>query len=79
MAGAYCKFCDNRCFVYRVMPADARWMPGQGVHLATCVEGAAYDLEHSGYDHTTAINPMVEGGNEERLPYGSRSVSAVER
>lgn len=56
MAGAYCKFCDHRCFVSRTMPADAKWMPGETVHLATCSRGRAYDRERTGYDHTTAIN-----------------------
>jgi len=59
MAGSYCKYCGRRCFVYRVMPADARWKPGEGVHLATCAEGAAHDREQTGYDHTTATNPMA--------------------
>jgi hypothetical protein len=59
MAGAYCKFCGNRCFVYRIMPADATWKPGEGVHLATCPDGAKHDREGTGYDHTTAVNPMA--------------------
>ncbi len=59
MAGAYCKLCDRRCFVYRILPADARWQPGNGVHLATCPEGAAYDRQRIGYDHTTAHHPMT--------------------
>ncbi len=60
MPGAYCKFCDRRCFFYRVMPADAKWSPGRGVHLATCARGQAYDREHTGYDQTTAINPLAD-------------------
>ena len=60
MAGAYCKFCDQRCFVDRKMPTDARWMPGRYVHLATCEKGAAHDREQTGYDFTTAINPHDE-------------------
>lgn len=60
MAGAYCKFCDRRCFVSRTMPADARWLPGAAVHLATCRLGMEHDREHTGYDQTTAINPAVE-------------------
>ncbi len=59
MAGAYCKFCDRRCFLLRVMPSDARWNPGEPVHLATCAAGAALDREKTGYDHTTAINPLA--------------------
>ncbi len=60
MAGAYCKFCDHRCFVDRVMPADSRWMAGKSVHLATCEKGAEYDRQECGYDFTTAINPYAE-------------------
>lgn len=59
MAGAYCKFCDRRCFVDRVLPADARLRPGESVHLATCPAGAAHDRKQTGYDHTTAANPMT--------------------
>lgn len=60
MAGAYCKFCDHRCFVDRVMPPDATWMPGQSVHLATCARGKAFDKERTGYDSTDAINPVTQ-------------------
>lgn len=59
MAGAYCRYCDHRCFVDRIMPADARWMPGQHVHLATCGAGAAHDRAATGYDYATAINPLA--------------------
>lgn len=55
--GPYCRFCDFRCFVHRIMPADATWRPGQSVILATCQAGMKYDREHTGHDHTTAINP----------------------
>ena len=59
VAGAYCRFCNQRCFVLRMMPQDARWNPTQSVHLATCPKGMAYDREKTGYDQTTAINPMA--------------------
>lgn len=52
MAGAYCRYCNNRCFVYRVLP-DRSWSG----HMATCAEGMAFDRAQTGYDHTTAINP----------------------
>jgi hypothetical protein len=55
MAGAYCKFCNQRCFVYRVLP-DRSWAG----HLATCLEGMAHDRSVTGYDHTTAVNPLME-------------------
>ena len=64
MAGAYCKFCDHRCFVDRLMPGDARWRPGQAVHLATCKKGAEYDRQQTGYDFTTATNPLCRGGGD---------------
>lgn len=59
--GPYCNFCDRRCFVPRVMPDDATWMPGQPVILATCPKGAEHSRAKTGYDHTTAINP-AQGG-----------------
>lgn len=51
MAGAYCAFCDSRCFVLRELP------DGRRLHLATCERGAAYDHEKTGYDFRTARNP----------------------
>jgi hypothetical protein len=59
MPGSYCRFCGHRCFVDRVLPADASWKPGEWVHLATCTLGAKHDLAATGYDHRTAINPVV--------------------
>lgn len=53
MAGAYCKFCDNRCFVFRIVPGS------NVTHLATCTEGMAFDREKLGVDHTTAGNPLA--------------------
>lgn len=55
MAGAYCKFCGNRCFVYRGLP-DGSWSG----HMATCAAGAAFDREKTGYDYTTAVNPHAD-------------------
>jgi hypothetical protein len=57
--GAYCRFCDRRCFVLRTLPADATSYAGQTICLATCERGAAHDRETSGYDHTTAANPAA--------------------
>lgn len=54
MAGAYCKFCDNRCFVYRIVPGS------HVTHLATCAEGKAFDREQLGVDADTAINPAAQ-------------------
>jgi hypothetical protein len=54
MAGAYCRYCDHRCFVYRVLP-DGSWSG----HMATCAEGMAHDRKVTGHDHTTAINPLA--------------------
>lgn len=53
MAGAYCIYCDNRCFVYRIVP-DGSWAG----HMATCARGMENDRAKLGFDHTTAINPM---------------------
>lgn len=63
MSGAYCRYCDHRCFVGRVMPRDAVWMPGQFVHLATCAGGMRHDRETTGYDYRTAEQPpRLEAG-----------------
>ncbi|WP_433673877.1 hypothetical protein [Microbacterium gorillae] len=51
MAGAYCQFCNHRCFVLRRLPN------GQELHVATCLRGAAYDRERTGYDFQTSTNP----------------------
>jgi hypothetical protein len=55
MAGAYCKFCGHRCFVYRVIPDGPQ--EGWAGHLATCAQGMAHDRAQTGHDHTTAANP----------------------
>jgi hypothetical protein len=53
MAGAYCKFCGQRCFVYRIVPGSTV------THLATCSRGMAFDREHLGVDADTAVNPYA--------------------
>jgi hypothetical protein len=54
MAGSYCRYCGQRCFVYRVLPGGS-WSG----HMATCAAGMAHDRAVTGHDHTTAINPMA--------------------
>ena len=58
MAGAYCKLCGRRCFVYRIVPDG----PGKGWHghMATCREGMELDLKELGHTHLTAVNPVTE-------------------
>lgn len=58
VAGAYCRYCGRRCFVYRVIP-DGPQM-GWGGHLATCQEGMMHDLGVTGHTHITAVNPVLE-------------------
>lgn len=55
--GPYCSYCDRRCFVPRLMPHDAKRYAGGSVIMATCPEGAAHDLEATGYTYITAVNP----------------------
>lgn len=54
MAGAYCRYCDHRCFVDRIIPDT-----GREIHLATCPGGKAHDRRVSGYDADTAVNPSI--------------------
>jgi len=56
MAGAYCRFCGHRCFVYReVFVGGERLWSG---HLATCPQGREHDRRVLGVDHTQAHNPQ---------------------
>lgn len=51
--GPYCKFCDMRCFVLRVLD------DGRSMLLATCSMGMEHDRKAVGQDHTTAFNPAA--------------------
>jgi hypothetical protein len=57
MSGAYCRYCDTRCFVYRIVPDGPH--KGWAGHMATCRRGRAHDRAELGHDHTTATNPMA--------------------
>lgn len=48
MAGAYCQYCDQRCFVLRKLP------DGSQLHMATCPKGMEHDRAVTGHDHITA-------------------------
>ncbi len=54
MPGAYCRYCDHRCFVDRVL-LDT----GRRLHMATCPAGKAHDRTVSGFDADTAIKPAA--------------------
>lgn len=58
MAGAYCKFCQARRFVDRVIPSGP--MKGWTGHLATCQGGMAHDLKVTGHTHLSAVNPTTD-------------------
>lgn len=59
MAGAYCKFCDRRCFVLRVIPGGPQ--KGWQGHLATCTRGKEHDrTQTGGFDADTALNPVTQ-------------------
>jgi len=57
MAGAYCKFCNTRCFVYRqvIVGGELVWAG----HMATCPKGKAHDRSVLATDADTAHNPMA--------------------
>lgn len=51
MAGSYCRYCNHRCFVLRILP------DGTQLHMATCAQGMEHDRTVTGHEHTTARNP----------------------
>lgn len=57
MAGAYCQYCDRRCFVYRevIVGGELVWAG----HMATCARGREHDRKVLGVDHTQAHNPYA--------------------
>ena len=59
--GPYCKFCDQRCFVPRVL------RDGRSLILATCPRGMEHDRKACGQDHTTALNPVTDEAEVLRL------------
>lgn len=61
MAGAYCMFCDQRCFVYRqvIVGGELMWAG----HMATCERGRAHDKKHLGVDFEAAYNPAATKEN----------------
>lgn len=52
--GPYCKFCDFRCFVPRLLPFKT-----ETLLMATCLAGMAHDRKATGHDHTTAVKPRT--------------------
>jgi hypothetical protein len=62
MAGAYCRFCDHRCFVYRqvIVGGELVWAG----HMATCYDGRAWDRSKLGVDFEGAHNPHAESASE---------------
>ncbi len=58
MAGAYCKCCDRRCFVYREVRVGG-YLVWAG-HMATCLQGKELDRAALGQDADTAHNPQTE-------------------
>lgn len=59
MAGAYCKYCDRRCFVSRqvIVGGHLVWAG----HMATCDSGKEHDRKALGMDSETAHNPVWDG------------------
>lgn len=55
MAGAYCRYCDRRCFVYRevIVGGETIWWG----HMATCKVGRDHDRRSIGVDCDGAHNP----------------------
>lgn len=65
MAGAYCKYCNHRCFVYRevIVNGEKLWCG----HMATCPKGMEHDRRSLGVSCREAYNPY-----ETEVPYENR-------
>jgi hypothetical protein len=51
--GPYCQYCNNRCFLPRIVG-------DRSIILATCPSGMANDrAKLGGHDHRTALNPVT--------------------
>ena len=72
MPGAYCRYCDHRCFVDRVLPDT-----GRRLHMATCPAGKDHDRTVSGFDADTAINPAPAISDDD--PQATTPTSGVHR
>lgn len=57
--GPYCRFCNQRCFVVRLLPDDSHSRAGQYLAMATCPGGMAHDRERTGYTHRECVNPVT--------------------
>lgn len=59
MAGAYCTFCGQRCFVSRIVPGGPYM--GTSWHMATCPEGKNSDaMAFGGYNADSSLNPVTD-------------------
>jgi hypothetical protein len=58
MPGAYCRYCNQRCFVFRqvIVGGEIVW---QG-HMATCRHGKEHDRSVLNVDASQAHNPYAE-------------------
>lgn len=52
--GPYCRYCNRRCFLQRVL------LTGKSILLATCPAGMNHDLAATGETHETAVNPILD-------------------
>lgn len=59
--GGYCRYCDRRCFLIRVLN------DGRTFLLATCPAGKEHDLRSTGETHETACNPVTQPRRAARL------------
>jgi hypothetical protein len=58
VSGGWCRFCEQQCFVERVVPGGSH--EGWRGFMATCTAGRAYDRQWlGGYDASTSITPTA--------------------
>jgi hypothetical protein len=83
MMGPYCKFCDNRCFVYlpEETPEHIVRAYGTATLVATCLGGQRFEKEKTGYcysDIVEAKRAAMDGLQSEGVRQdGRRSITSA--
>ena len=74
--GPYCKFCDNRCFVYLPMATPPHILKAYGTNtiIATCRGGQKFEKEKIGYCYNDIQEAIAFSLSINQEPWDSKTV-----